>query len=361
MKKLLLSLILPVALLSCGDGNEYTLSGTIKGSDSEKLSLERPVSGMWLTVDSIETDRNGTFEISKEAPSHPEVLRLGRNGKYIYFPVDSIETVKIESDTIAFDTNYRLSGSADAVWMMQVDSITRSIANKSADTSVIEAAKKDLANRILQDPASIVAYYTVNKLVDNQPLFSMTSKADVRVIGAVANAYHTYKPNDPRTELLKAMFFAGRKNTVAPSAPKDTIYADQTQYININLFDKNGKQTKLSDVVAKRKVILLNFTTYLADESPALNAGLASLYKQHAANGFEIFQVCYDDNEFNWKTAAKNLPWISVYDPQGVTSDYLLKYNVGSLPAMFIINRNGELCERITDLKKIDSTVAKYM
>ena len=61
------------------------------------------------------------------------------------------------------------------------------------------------------------------------------------------------------------------------------------------------------------------------------------------------------------KQRQKNLPWISVYDPQGATSDYLLKYNVGSLPAMFIINRNGELCERITDLKKIDSTVAKYM
>lgn len=361
MKKLLLSLILPVALLSCGGGNEYTLSGTINGSDSEKLSLERPVSGMWLTVDSIETDGNGEFEIKKEAPSHPEVLRIGRNGKYIYFPVDSIEAIKIETDTFNFDTNYRLSGSADAVWMMQVDSITRAIAHRTDDATVVEAAKKDLANRILQNPSSIVAYYTVNKLVDNQPLFSMTNKVDVRVIGAVANAYHTHKPNDPRTELLKAMFFNGRKNTIVSAAPKDTIYADQTQYIDINLFDKNGKSTKLSDVVAKRKVILLNFTTYLADESPALNAGLASLYKQHAANGFEIYQVCYDDNEFNWKTAAKNLPWISVYDPEGATSQYLLKYNVGSLPAMFIINRNGELCERITDLKKIDSTVAKYM
>ena len=244
---------------------------------------------------------------------------------------------------------------------MQVDSISRILAAKPSDTAAREAAKRQLAVRILEDPSSVVAYYTVNKIINSEPLFSINNKADVRVIGAVANAYHTNKPNDPRTELLTAMFYTGRRQTSSQSAPRDTIYADQTQYIEIDLIDKAGRHNKLSDVAGHGKVVLLNFTTYLADESPALNALLAEIYRQHAAAGFEIYQVGYDENEFNWKNAAKNLPWTTVYDPSGLQSPLLLKYNIGTLPAIFIINRKGEIVERITDINKLKTTVAKYI
>ena len=361
MKKIILSMSLAAALFSCGNGNEYKVSGTVAGSAEEKLVLQRPVQGAWLTVDTIETDKTGEFEFSNPAPKFPEVLRLGRNGKYIYFPVDSIDQISIQADTSAFDTSYRLAGTVNAVWMMQVDSISRILAAKPSDTAAREAAKRQLAVRILEDPSSVVAYYTVNKIINSEPLFSINNKADGRVIGAVANAYHTNKPNDPRTELLTAMFYTGRRQTTSQSAPRDTIYADQTQYIEIDLIDKAGRHNKLSDVAGHGKVVLLNFTTYLADESPALNALLAEIYRQHAAAGFEIYQVGYDENEFNWKNAAKNLPWTTVYDPSGLQSPLLLKYNIGTLPAIFIINRKGEIVERITDINKLKTTVAKYI
>lgn len=361
MKKTILLMASAAALFSCGNGNEYKVSGTVEGSAEEKLVLQRPVQGAWLTVDTIETGKDGKFEFSNPAPNFPEVLRLGRNGKYIYFPIDSIDRITIKADTATFDTSYRLAGSTNAVWMMQVDSISRTLAGKQGDASAFEAAKRQLAGRILEDPSSIVAYYTVNKIIGNEPLFSIADKADVRVIGAVANAYNNDKPGDPRTELLKAMFFTGRRQTAEPTAPRDTIYADQKQYIDIDLIDKAGRQNKLSDVAGHGKVVLLNFTTYLADESPALNALLAEIYRQHSAAGFEIYQVGYDENEFSWKNAAKNLPWTTVYDPSGLQSQLLLRYNIGTLPAIFIINRKGEIVERVTEIDKLKSTVAKYI
>ena len=201
----------------------------------------------------------------------------------------------------------------------------------------------------------------MNKIIGNRPLYSITDKEDVRILGAVANAYDTQKPNDPRTELLKNMFFAGRRNTVRPVAPTDTFYVNESQIIDITLIDRNGKTRKLSDEASKGNVLILNFTTYLADESPALNARLAELYRKYSSKGFQIYQICYDANEFNWKSAAKSLPWITVYDPAGAQSSNLLRYNVGSLPAIFIINRNGELSERVIDINELDKVVAKYI
>lgn len=363
MKKLLISLILPCALLcGCGDGNKFSVSGKIENAKDEILILERPVSGMWLRIDSIKTDGNGEFSFSEEAPKYPEIFRLARKGKYIYFPIDSIDNIKITTDTASFGVRYALSGSDDAVRMMQVDSISRELAKLPAGSPELSKAKGGFANMILQDPSSIVAYYIVNKVIGTTPLYSIDNKEDVRIIGAVANAYNSYKPNDPRTELLKQMFFTGRRNTVVrTTAAKDTFYVDQAQIIDINLFDRNGKSHKLSDAASKGKVVILNFTTYLADESPALNAQLASLYRKYAGSGLEIYQVGYDENEFSWKEAAKNLPWITVYDPSGAQSQYLMRYNVGSIPAIFIINRQGELSERVTNLGSLEKTVAKYM
>ena len=362
MKKFLLSIsIISAMLTSCSGGNEFTVSGNVENGKNETLLLERSLSGRWIVTDSVKTDDNGDFSFSEEAPSYPEIFRLNRKGRYIYFPIDSLDNVTINTDTASFDSGYTLGGSENAVWMMKVDSISAEVARLPFGDAAFVKAKNDFAEMILRDPSSIVAYYTVNKIIGNRPLFSITDREDVRILGAVANAYNSYKPNDPRTELLKNMFFTGRRYTVRPAAPTDTFYVSESQIIDISLIDRNGKTRKLSEEASKGNVLILNFTTYLADESPALNARFAELYRKYSPSGFQIYQICYDANEFNWKTAAKSLPWITVYDPAGAQSENLLRYNVGSLPAIFIINRKGELSERVIDINDLEKAVAKYI
>lgn len=362
MKKIfLLSIIPAVMLFSCGGGNEFRVDGIVENGEDETLLLERSVNGVWLRLDSIKTNGSGKFSFSQEAPAHPEIYRLERNGKFIYFPIDSLDHVVVKTDTANFGTGYSLSGSDNAVWMMQVDSVARVLASNPSDDALYAKAKADFATQILLDPSSIVAYYTVNKLIGNRPLYSIDNRNDVRIIGAVANAYATKKPDDPRTEYLKNMFFSGRRMTVRNTAPTDTIYADQSQILEIELFDENGNVRKLSEAASNGKVVLLNFTTYLADESPALNAQLAELYRKYAASGLEIFQVGYDENEFSWKNGARNLPWVTVYDPSGVQSQNLVRYNIGALPAMFVINRQGELSERVVALGNLEKIIKKYL
>ena len=38
-----------------------------------------------------------------------------------------------------------------------------------------------------------------------------------------------------------------------------------------------------------------------------------------------------------------------------------MKYNVGRIPSTFVINRNGELVERVDDITHLPSAIARYL
>ena len=85
------------------------------------------------------------------------------------------------------------------------------------------------------------------------------------------------------------------------------------------------------------------------------------VYNAHHAEGLEVYQIAFDDDEFQWRQAAANLPWITVYNAPADGDQVLRDYNVGSLPATFVINRQGELVERVPDISHLAATVARYL
>ena len=107
--------------------------------------------------------------------------------------------------------------------------------------------------------------------------------------------------------------------------------------------------------------MLLNFTTYEVQESPAFNKLLSDLYNANKGRGLEIYQVGIDTNVSTWKTAASNLPWITVYDEAGTASRNLAKYNVQAIPAIFLIDRSGEIAARVTDLAELPAQLKKLL
>ena len=113
--------------------------------------------------------------------------------------------------------------------------------------------------------------------------------------------------------------------------------------------------------VKQGKVTLLNFTVYSAEWSPVCNKVLADVYRKYKAQGLEIFQVGIDTEEFQWRQSAVNLPWITVYDPMGIDSRNLASYNVNQVPLTYIIDRKGEIVERVADITDLERKVAKYM
>ncbi len=359
--RILYTLALVALLCSCGKA-KFTVDGTVEGGgDTTKLVLEYSSNGSWFLVDSITTS-NGDFSISEDAPEYPNIYRLRYNAQSIYLPIDSIDHITIKTKLKAFDTDYTLNGSDHAKQVMEVDKAALQFSDNKGTEAEMQAWKRKLSEQILQDPSGIVAYYIINKYINEAPLFDPLNDTDLKIIGAVANAFNTFKPNDPRTQYLVSVLLDGQKRRrQAVQTPGDTIYAQMTNLIDITLQDKNGVTQTLSKVASQGKVVLLNYTAYSAQFSPAFNKILNDIYTRYHSKGLEIYQIGLDETEVDWRMAAKNLPWITVYDPMGVQSPNVTSYNVTGIPTVFIIGHNGEVVERVTDMAVLADKVAKVM
>ena len=74
-----------------------------------------------------------------------------------------------------------------------------------------------------------------------------------------------------------------------------------------------------------------------------------------------IYQISLDADEHFWKTAADNLPWICVRDPQGPYSTYLSLYGVTQLPTAFLVNRNNELSLRVEEKTNMEEAIKNLL
>ena len=365
MKKLIYGgLALAAIAASCSGPKGWSVEGSIQNPEVDKIALEAYNNGLWYTVDSLTVGKDGRFAYSADAPAHyAEVLRLtapGENGGSIYFPVDSCDKVTVEAYGSHFGSGYTLGGTDLARTICTIDSTIAAAKGSAAfDDSEL---RRSLVNYITADTTGTVAYYVIGKSVGGKPLFDPNEEFGNRVYGAAAQIFASFAPEDPRGHALRADCFRGRAALgKLPDMPDTVIEADETGYIDIANYDDRGVRHSISDLVKEGKLIVLSFTAYGTDASVPYNAILNDIYTKYHDNGLEIFQIAFDDDEQAWKTVARNLPWITVWNSPADGIAALTQYNVGAFPATFIINRKGEIVTRVTDPTKLQAEVAKHI
>lgn len=344
-------------IAGCSGKPSWSVSGHITDADSMTLVLEATSNGTWHPLDSATLDSDGKFKFTQEAPRFPGIYRLNLAGRHIYFPIDSLEEITVSASAPEFGSRFTLDGSQAARMTASADSmIYAALASRPAKEVVSDSLlKRTLATRLLEDPAGIAAYYIISKKVDGLPLFNPEVKSDLRIIGAVANAYDNMRPDDPRAPFIKNMFLSHRP------AAGTTMEAGETGLFDITLFDDKGRSHSLLETSKQGKVIILNFTSYTAQPSTAFNNELMKIWNRYGSSKIEIFQVAVDDDEYAWRRSARNLPWTTVYMSQADDARVLMSYNVTELPTTFIIDRNGELVERIDDITKASASISRYL
>ncbi len=366
MKKyLFLMAVLATTLTAC-DNNVFKVEGNVEGAaDTTTLVVEYAINNQWVVADTTTTTGNGDFKFAIPAPEFPNVYRLRHGQDVIYFPIDSVESLTINTKLKAFGSDFTVKGTPQAETMARIDKEAIEFATGKRDAAGYEAWKNDIARNVIvkdqESLKSILAFYLITKRVGDKTLFDPTNPQDLKVIGAVANNYKTFLPNDPRTMLLEQTFLEAQREARRASNQGVTIEASEVALIDINLQDKNGNYRSLREVASRGNVVILCFSLLNADFSPMFNKLLNDTYSKHHAQGLEIYQVCFDDNEADWLRAAANLPWIVVRDPNTTASITLRDYNVDGVPTVYIVGRNGELVQRVDDLDHIESAVARQL
>lgn len=205
-------------------------------------------------------------------------------------------------------------------------------------------------------PGSIVNFYILTKTVDGKPLYSPSDPQDRKYFGAVATGFKSVRPDDPHTALLENTTLQALRQKSSEEGKYLSIEAEEITLIDIAAQDENGNMVKLSDVAGKGKPVVVIFSALNLPESPELNMALANIYRKHARN-VEFYNVSLDEDQYAWREAARNLPWITVYSPGQGASEDAIHYNVYELPAYFIYNSEGELVDRPLTLQQLDKSL----
>ena len=363
-------------LSACNNSSDFTVKGVVAGADGQLMYLENVGISNVVTLDSIKLAPGGKFKFTEKRPEYPDFYRLRLNNQLINFAVDSTETISFVADAGTFATSYSVEGSENskaikAITLAQLDAnqaISRlrkeyedkMISDTTYRMKVLAAADayKEVAQKyIYSAPMSTAAYFALFQQIDGLLFFDLYDRKDVKAYGAVATSYnHTY-PESPRSKHLYNLTLQSMK-VLRAQRPVDysNVETKEISFLDIELPDVRGEVVKLS-TVAPGKVVLINFTAYQTEWSPALNMALGELYTKYHDHGLEIYQVSLDSDFHFWRNGASNLPWVTVHDPQSVYSQVAGLYNVKQLPALFILDRKGNLVKRVEDVKKLEADV----
>ena len=363
-------------LSACNNSSDFTVKGVVAGADGQLMYLENVGISNVVTLDSIKLAPGGKFKFTEKRPEYPDFYRLRLNNQLINFAGDSTETISFVADAGTFATSYSVEGSENskaikAITLAQLDAnqaISRlrkeyedkMISDTTYRMKVLAAADayKEVAQKyIYSAPMSTAAYFALFQQIDGLLFFDLYDRKDVKAYGAVATSYnHTY-PESPRSKHLYNLTLQSMK-VLRAQRPVDysNVETKEISFLDIELPDVRGEVVKLS-TVAPGKVVLINFTAYQTEWSPALNMALGELYTKYHGQGLEIYLVSFDSDFHFWRNGASNLPWVTVHDPQSVYSQVAGLYNVKQLPALFILDRKGNLVKRVEDVKKLEADV----
>ena len=363
-------------LSACNNSSDFTVKGVVAGADGQLMYLENVGISNVVTLDSIKLAPGGKFKFTEKRPEYPDFYRLRLNNQLINFAVDSTETISFVADAGTFATSYSVEGSENskaikAITLAQLDAnqaISRlrkeyedkMISDTTYRMKVLAAADayKEVARKyIYSAPMSTAAYFALFQQIDGLLFFDLYDRKDVKAYGAVATSYDHAYPESPRSKHLYNLTLQSMK-VLRAQRPVDysNVETKEISFLDIELPDVRGEVVKLS-TVAPGKVVLINFTAYQTEWSPALNMALGELYTKYHDQELEIYQVSLDSDFHFWRNGASNLPWVTVHDPQSVYSQVAGLYNVKQLPALFILDRKGNLVKRVEDVKKLEADV----
>lgn len=345
----LLYLPLLIAAVACQDPS-FTISGEIENGDGKTIVLEKPDhAGVWVAIDSAALKSNGKFSFSPAAPAAPEIYRLSLDGNYVYFPVDSIESITMKGSASTFATSFTLSGSDNAKAMERFEKeLIASYPYLSNLDSAKNFKRRVFTNYLQNAKGSVVSYYILTKTVGDKPLFD--TETDARYIAAVATSFKEYRPNDPRVKMLEQTATEGLQRIARSKGRQVVMQAEEVSFFPISLPDETGKNVSLGDIAGKGTPTLLIISDLSADDAMKMNSEIKKIVDSGKA---KVYHVGVDGDQLTWRNAAKNLNWTTVYANVSRARELASKYNITDVPVVFYIDGAGNLTQRASSLSEV--------
>ena len=350
------ALLALLAFASCSQGqsknsstsdDQIVLQGKILNAPSGNVVLEEVQGNNIVPVDTFNLAADNTFnEII--TVKEPGFYRLNLYGKQMVNLVLDDEDVKISADLDAAEPA-KVEGSKDTEYLQQINAVVLESQEKvrrleeeyiqarnNQDAARMreleeqymkleEEKRKQVKNALRNMESSITQVYGVSYL--NQ-------EDDFPFLDSLSTRLKKDLPNSKYVKDFTQGVDNMRSTVVGAMAPE------------ISLPNPQGETKKLSDL--RGNVVLIDFWAAWCGPCRRENPNVVKAYNKYHDKGFEVFGVSLDRNREDWVKAIEKdgLVWTQVSDLKYFNSEAAQKYNINSIPATFLVDRDGKIIAR---------------
>ena len=377
MKNLIILVFLVSVLASCGQEKNVRIKGSLNGANAEKVYLLELGNERTSRSDTVKLDANGNFSF-KHKISQPTFYSLTVNNKAITLLAKPGEKILISGDARHLPLTCSIAGSEDSKnisflrqrlehTLFVGDSLYSTLKSFEGNRNLVNIQRQMEWNYLSEldslkafnirfmekNPKSLVVIYALyqqlsqNFFLFNQeddvrffPLFNQDD--DIRYFQKADSTFYRRYPKVPIVNTLHANVMTMNEQYNARQLNK-MLFMLGNDAPEITLPAPDGKIVKLS--ANRGKYVLLDFWASWSAPCRTDNINLLDIYHKYRDKGFEVFQVSLDQNKSLWERAIKEdeLSWINVCDFLSWESDVVKLYGIETLPANFLIDREGAI------------------
>lgn len=382
MKKLTNLLVVLFLVASCASDKKANVEVKISGaSDSTEVVVAKLSINQMVVVDTLYVKGE---KVSYSAPcvaGCPDFYYfLNNDKKVVSLVLQEGDQIKVVAD---LDGNVSsIEGSEESKKFSAMDQqFDKTFAKFNSLVKQIDqlqgvknsAAKQKELNRELNSvyvnhkKEAIKYLYTNSKSISVIPVMYQRLGSELMVFGDINDVYlfknvydslRTVYPASPYVASL-ADDITRRESMIGLNKKIEAV--SEMNYPDISLYDQNAKARNLSELDGK--VIILSFWSITEPTHNVFNAELKEIYEKYHSKGLEIYQVSVDMDKTAWARQVKDqgIEWVSVCDP-GNLYQTLSLYNIQSLPALFVIDKKGNIVEKNEfDSAKLERTISKLV
>lgn len=374
LKTALVVLFSAIILTSCGGkgkGGSSYISGTIKNGGEQTLYFEELTPEKIVVIDSVKLSKDGSFSIKKRPGKINYFrLRLGQEQQanmysspknVIIFISDSTETLTIEADGAAMNSDFKVSGSKETDLLTEINNYLRG-GEKTIDSlnqiyqNTPEKFNQAEGEKIFNEVTAKRTEW-MKKFIDShlenfvvlQALPFLSPDADLPVFKKVNDALIKKFPTNGWVINLGKRIEQLNFLAAGTTAPDFTIPTPEGG--NISVKDFRGKY------------VLIDFWASWCKPCRAENPNVVAAYNKFKNKGFEIFGVSLDQNKDAWiaAIASDGLTWKHGSDLKYWDSAPAKLYNVSSIPYNVLLDKEGKIVAKNLHGEALESQLAAVL
>lgn len=370
MRKLSISCLLALTIISCEEDKGYSINGSIDNvADGTKIYISElnESNNQTTPVDTLEVD-NGIFEADlpeKDAPTISFLTLEGIPGAVLFIAQDNPVSFKLYKDSLYASTieggvdNQLLVAHSNEMRGTQKEMMELRPKMRAAFTSkdtvtmkeleqtqqnIIDAAQKNKEKIVKENPNSIISLMIFQDMVRSQ-LYSTDE------LQGIYETFSTELKNSGMGKKIKENLSILSKVAIGSAAP------------NFTAPNPSGEEISLNDVLGK--VTLIDFWASWCKPCRVENPNIVRVYEKYHDKGFNIIGVSLDrpgqKDKWEQAIAQDGLTWNHVSHLIFWDDPIALEYGVTAIPAAFLLDEKGVIVAKDLRGEDLENKVAELL